>query len=418
MNFSKKKILLVLGFLAVVILMGYLIWQTFFKGPGLITPPEELAPTGTPQGLPTAGEGQPGQVVTTTEPGVVPESGPKPTPPIPGISATPSEIARGGLTIASTLVTAKTLNPTLSGDGRQVQYYNKEDGKFYKVSEDGDIIPLSDKIFHDVENVEWAPSKSKAVLEYPDGSNIVYDFNSEKQVTLPQHWEDFSFSTDSNQLVSKSIGLDPDNRWLITSNADGSKARAIEAVGENADKVINSWSPNNQVIAMYTEGIDFNRQELFFVGQNEENFKSTIVEGRGIQAKWSEKGDKLLYSAYNANSDLKPVLWIVNAQGNSIGTGRRSLELNTWADKCSFVGNDEVYCAVPNELEVGSGIFPDLADKTFDKLYKIDLKTGTKKLVAIPQNQYNISSLVVAKDESNVFFTDKNTNQIYKIDLK
>lgn len=415
MNFFTryKKIFLAIAFLAIVIVLGYFIYKLFFKQTAIIQQPG-TGPSTTTGGLPTSGTGGQ-QIGTTTGPGGIPTSpGVNPQTPTTIISPT----AQGGITKVSALNSGQSLNPILSSNGKDVQYYSKTDGKFYKINEDGEAVPMSDKVFYNVDNVTWSPSTSKAVLEYPDGSNILYDFNTNRQVTLPKHWEGFDFSSDSNQLVSKSIGTDPDNRWLIVSNSDGSKAQALEFIGENADKVISSWSPSNQTVAMYTKGVDFNRQELFFVGQNGENFKSTVVEGRGVEAQWSEKGDRLLYSVYSDNSDLKPELWIVNAQGDNIGTGRTDLKINTWADKCTFVSNQELYCAVPDSLERGAGLFPEMADKTQDSLYRINLTTGTKQLVAIPNGKYNISSLVVSGDQKNLFFTDKTTQEIYKIDLQ
>lgn len=419
MNFFSryKKVIYIIIFVLVIILFAVLLWRTFFKPK--ISPITTGTPTSSILGeLPTAGEG--GQQVSSTTPGTIPESATIPgiSGSIPSTTIQPSTVAQGGLTKVNILNAGQAISPLLASDGRTIQYYNQSDGKFYRLNANGEMVPLSDKVFYSVENVDWAPGGNKAVLEYPDGSNIVYDFNLQKQVTLPKHWEDFSFSKDSNQLVSKSLGTDPENRWLITSNSDGSSAKVIEYIGTNDDKVISSWSPNNQVIALYTEGMDFNRQQLFFVGQNGENFKSTIVEGRDVRAQWTPDGSRLLYSAYNNNSDLKPQLWVVGAQGENIGANRKSLEINTWADKCTFANANEIYCAVPENLERGAGIFPDLAKKTKDNLYKIDLTTGSRKLVAIPDGKFNINNVVVTSDQSKLYFTDQNNNQVYRVDLK
>jgi hypothetical protein len=419
--FNKyKKIVFILLFLAVVGIAGYFLWRLFFSGTVVVEIPS-TSDTGT-GGLPLSGEGGANVASSTNPDNLSPAdtiSRNNQTSPIdPNTGADiASAIARGGLTQVSGLSNDPTLGATMNPSG-QLQYYNQKDGLFYKVANNGDIIPLSDKVFHDVKNIDWAPNGQKAVLEYPDGSKIVYDFNTKKQVTLPKHWEDFNFSPSSNEIVAKSIGLDPDNRWLIISSADGSKARAIEEIGDNADRVISSWSPNNQTVAMYTTGVDFNRQELFFIGQNGENFKSTIVEGRGITSQWSKDGSELLYSAYNANSDMKPLLWAVNAQGNDIGSARRSLEINTWASKCSFYSATEIFCAVPENLEVGSGLFPDLAKKTKDNLYKININTGQKELIAVPNGSYNVSNLVVQPDGSKLYFTDETSGKIYQVKLK
>lgn len=421
MNFFSrfKKIFLVLGFLALVFLLGYLLWRFFFQT-SVSTPLNPDMP-GTISGLPSADLGSntgtdqtgTGAFPTNDEPG---NSGIVPGATGPGAND-PSPVATGGLTKTDVLNQSPSLDPTMSSDGR-LQYYDKNEGKFYKIDSAGNKTLLSDKVFHSVDTVIWAPDKNKAVLEYPDGSKTLYNFSTQKQVTLPAHWKDFSFSPDSNQLISKSIGLDPNNRWLVVSSDDGSKAVPLEEIGTQDKNVYPSWSPNNQIVAMYTQGVDFDRQEVFFVGLNGENFKSTIVEGRGFQSQWSTTGDRLLYSVYSTGDNLNPRLWIVDADTNTISQNRRSLDIATWANKCTFASDTEVYCAVPDNLQKGAGLFPELADKTKDSLYKIDLTTGSQKLIAVPDGSYNISQIIVGSDQDYLYFTDKFSGSIYKVKLR
>lgn len=421
MNFFAryKKIFLILAFLALIFLIGYLIWRLFFQA--VIAPSVSPTASGTPGGLPTAGLGS-STIINQTGPGGLPTSGePGTNTPLPGTGVPnlnePNSIAVGGITKTELVNRAPSLDPTVSKNGG-IQYYDRNDGKFYTIGADGKKVLLSDKVFHSVENVTWAPDKTKAVLEYPDGSKILYNFSTQKQVTLPAHWKDFSFSPSSDKLISKSIGIDPENRWLVVSNDDGSQAKALEEIGTQDKTVYPSWSPNNQIVALYTEGVDFDRQEVFFVGLNGENFKSTIIEGRGFQSQWSSDGDQLLYSVYNTRDDLKPRLWLVEANGNTIGQNRTSLDIQTWANKCTFATDTEVYCAVPDNLERGAGLFPELADKTQDSLYKIDLSTGTQKLIAVPDGAYNISQIVVPSGQDYLYFTDKFSGSIYKVKLR
>ena len=412
MNFFRryKKLFLIFAFLGLVAILAYLIWQVFFR----VNVPSPIA-TSTPTnigGLPTAEPGdntggssdQPGSLPGSTNNNGAPDAN------------TPSAVATGGLTKTKSIVNTPSLNPTLSSNNG-IQYYNQADGIFYTVDKNGKITKLSDKVFFDVEQVVWAPDKDQAILEYPDGNKILYNFKTEQQVTLPAHWEDFSFSPASNQIVAKSIGLDPENRWLTIAQADGSQAQNLESIGNNGDTVYDNWSPNQQIVAMYTKGLDFDRQEVYFVGLNGENFKSTIIEGRGFQPQWSTTGDRLLYSVYNSNDNLNPKLWIVDASGDTISQNRTNLGLATWADKCTFASNTEVYCAVPETLPRGAGLFPELADRTKDNLYKINLATGAQELIAVPDGAYNVSQIMVPTDGNYLYFTDKQTGQIYQIRL-
>ncbi|MHB8903576.1 MAG: TolB family protein [Patescibacteria group bacterium] len=413
MNFFTrfKKIFIIIIFLVLIGLIGFLIYRTFFKT--TIVSPVASSTPGIINGLPTAGTGTnnftdsngvgnlPGGQDQTNQAG----------------SDGKSDLALGGVTNIKTVTTVGTVNPTLNSNG-SVQYYNKDDGRFYSLDKNGKAVLMSDKVFYNVDKVVWAPAKDRAILEYPDGNKILYNFNKEEQVTLPAHWTDFSFSPDSNQIVSKSLGVDPENRWLMVSNGDGSQAKALESIGTKDKTVYPAWSPNNQIVATYTKGVDFNRQEIYFVGLNGENFKSTMIEGRGLQSQWSTQGDRLLYSVYNSGDNYLPRLWIVNAQGETINTGRTDLNLATWSSKCTFASNTEVYCAVPENLENGAGLYPELADRTKDNLYKIDLITGVKKLIAVPDGTYNISQIMVPENQDTLYFTDKKTDQIYSVQLK
>ncbi|MFZ4631750.1 MAG: hypothetical protein ACOYL8_00915 [Patescibacteria group bacterium] len=421
MNFFArfKKIFLIIAFLAIVFILGYFIWSLFFK----TTVSDVIQPdiNGTINGLPSANQGDNITGTDQTGPdglpiGVVPTNNSG-----IGLGALdankPSQIAIGGLTKTEVLNQSPSMGSTLNKNG-QVQFYDKEEGKFYKIGSNGTKVALSDKVFHSVQNITWSPDSDKAVLEYPDGSKTLYNFSTQKQVTLPAHWKDFSFSPESDKIISKSMGLDPENRWLVTSNDDGSKAIALEKIGTQDATVYPSWSPNNQIVAMYTEGVDFNRQEVFFVGLNGENFKSTIIEGRGFESQWSKTGDRLLYSVYNTDDNLNPRLWIVDASGDTISQNRRSLDLQTWSDKCTFASNTEVYCAVPNNLERGAGMIPALADKTEDSLYKIDLTTGSQKLIAVPDGSFNITKIMVPDNQDFLYFSDKFSGSIYKVQLR
>ncbi|HTX87125.1 MAG TPA: hypothetical protein VMC41_03635 [Candidatus Nanoarchaeia archaeon] len=411
MNFFAKyqRVFIIIGFLALVIGLGYLLYLVFVK-PSLPAAPAKPPTTATSTGkLPNAGVGVPVTPIATTAPSGIPISGNKP------IAAAK---ANGGVTQAPAINSAPTVSPTLSANGSGVQYYNQDDGKFYRVDSSGNVTPLSSQIFYNVSNVVWAPQKDKAIIEYPDNSKILYDFTAKKQVTLPSFWSEFDFSADGSQIVMKSANIDTENNYLAIANADGTGATPIEQIGANGDTVYDSWSPNNQTIAMYSQGIDLDRQEVFFVGKNGENFKSTVVEGRGFQPEWSTAGDHLAYSVYSSANNMKPELWSVDAEGDSIGANRLDLGVATWASKCAFANDTTMYCGVPQTLDAGAGLFPEAAQNTADNLYRINIQTGAKQLIAVPDGNFNMSNLSVTKDGSALFFQDDNTKLVHKVQLK
>jgi WD40 repeat protein len=401
-----KRIALVLLFIAITVGFGFALYRIIFGPPEpVVEPPPDVITNVPPGGLTPAGEGPAiGEDVVTERPEVE----------LPGVA----QIADGGITQVNPIATAPTTSATLSSDG-SISFYNRQDGKFYRMNDDGTVGSLSDKQFFNVDNATFDPAGSSAIIEYPDGSNIYYDFSTNKQVTLPRHWEDFDFSPQGNQIVAKSIGIDDGNRFLITSNPDGSGAIPIQELGNNANKVKVAWSPNNQIVATSETGRPFgvDRQEIYFVGKHHENFRSMIVEGLNFQPHWSPDGEQLLYSAASGLSNYKPRLWIVDAAGDNIGLNRRMINVDTWAEKCTFADVDTLYCAVPTDLPRGAGLQPAVADSTPDEIYRIDLVTGLQTRVAIPEGSHTVDSLMLTPDGSSLYFTDKGTGILNEIKL-
>jgi hypothetical protein len=402
-----KKILVILMFIGVIALVAFGLYYLFFRG--AVTPevppeinaneaitPLPIAPVGPPTG---AAPAAPGALVLP-----------------PGVS----EVANGDVTLTTPMTTTPTVGATMSSGGN-MNFYNQFDNKFYRMTEDGSMQALSGKEFHNVSNATFDPSGNKAIIEYPDRSKIYYNFETGQQVTIPKHWEEFSWDPSGNQIAAKSIGLDASNRFLVISNPDGSNARAIQELGSNADKVQVNWSPNNQIIGTSRTGESFGigSQEVYFIGQNHENFKSMVVEGLDFRPQWNPNGEQMLYSAASEYSDYKPLLWVVDAVGDDIGKNRRSLNVNTWADKCTFSDENTVYCAVPDSLPRGAGLQPAIVEEEGigDSLYKIDLNTGLQTKVAVPEGVHQIGKVMIAPGGQNLFFTDSVNGVINKIKL-
>lgn len=427
MNFFSrhKRAFLIILFIATVTGIGYLLFIVFFRD--LVPPSETETPTSSIENINKLPQAEIGSNINPANPGgTLPQTGdnttttPTSTTPsfIENFNPYVSNVAKGGLTNTEKLVDSPTSGQTFNSQNGNVQYYNRNDGKFYSVNKDGQITALSNKVFHNVKDVTWSNSGGKAVLEYPDGNKIVYDFDNKKQVTLPSHWEDFNFSSNGDKLTLKSLGLDKDSRYLAIANSDGSGGKIIEYIGDNEKSVYPSWSPNNQIVGMYTEALDYDRQTVYFLGTDNQNFKSMTIQGRGFQHQWSPKGNQMLYSVYSSDNEMKPGLWIVDAEGSQIGENRKRLNINTWAEKCTFSGNDEIYCAVPTSLEYGAGFLPSLSNQIPDQIYKINTKTGSQQLIAVPENDTTINNLFISPDGSTLYFTNKNDSSINKINLR
>lgn len=413
MSERSKKIIFAIFFVLFSVGMGYALFYLFFRA-GQPQPTVPAGPAGPTGQLPGAGVGGP-SAATPTTPGGLPTSAvafPPAEPLLPGQVAAPgrTHLLRDGVTQAV----------TPSPDGKGARFYNPEDGRFYRVASDGAITLLGEKQFFNVQDVDWGNKTDQAILEFPDGSNVFYDFQEKKQVVLPKHWEDFDFSPTDQKVAAKSIGVDVNNRFLISTNPDGTETKAIEPVGNNAELVHSAWAPNGQIIA-YSETGEAqpdNGQEIYFVGQNHENYRSLIAPGQGFLPIWSPTGKQLLFSVHNNDTGGRPSLWLTAGEPGSIGANRKRLNVQTWADKCAWAGDTDLYCGVPQGLPANAGLQRSDFTTLPDDVMHIDLVQGTVTKISTPDQTYPVRQPVLNRDRTKFIFTDAQTGKLYSYDLK
>ncbi len=380
----------------------YLVWR-----PEPVEPPTNVNVT-PPGGFPAVNEG--GPAPGTNEPGI-------------GVPVFPeaSLVADGGLTASPALTSGAALDPEVTSSGT-VRYYDAATCQFYEVDASGNRSRLAEATYCNVQDITWAGSKDKAVLEFPDGANIVYDFRTQKQYTLPQEMAEFSFSYDSSELAGKFLSDRTADNWIVAVNPDGSNLRGIEPMGDNADKVDVEWAPNNQVVALSRTGEAQGvfEQQVLLIGFNDENYRALNVEGRGFTPKWTPDGQRILYSAYSDQTDYKPMLYLVDGSVDRVGSNHQTLNLSTWADKCTFAGS-AAYCAVPQELPAGAGFAREMAQGVPDTVWRIDYTTGSTTVVGSPVNErgegVTTGNLTVSGDGRFLYFTDDATGILRSMQL-
>lgn len=417
MNPKLQRLLLIAGFVLVTIGFFVAIYFIFFRPS--TTPTNANQVGGNTNGLPGIGNGNINGVVIDNV-NALPNINGLPTP------SGPSLVANGGATATETVVPASASHLTTSGADGGLQYYDRQSGKFYRLSPDGlSKTELTDAVYNDVSQVTWAPGGGQAILEFPDQSKILYNFTTKKQTTIAKELNDFSFSPAADQLVSKYLdAADTTNQWLIVSKPDGSDALSVEHLGANADKVASAWSPNNQIIATYQKTTNSDQSEIIFLGAQGENFPSVTIEGRGFTPNWSPDGRRLLYSTYSETTDDIPHLYIMSGSTSTLGNGLIDLGLDTTADKCVFSGSGTtIYCAVPYYLDPGSGLQPELSAGVPDNIFRIDLTTGQSELIARPVDQslnqrFSAINLQLTGGDSYLFFTDTATGSVEKVKLR
>ena len=421
MQFERKRIILVVLLVVVTIGLAILVYNIFFKSDQdqYVIIDGQRVPIGQ---LPVIGPG--GQLYDplTGLPIEIDFRLPTTTAPSRPVAPEPDAVAQGGLTQVDRLARGDIKGVFPSTDG-QLKFYDQETGRFFRLNDRGEFELLTDKVFHNVDQITWDTRGNQAILEYPDGSNIYYNFSTGQQVTLPRQMTDFAFSyTDQAIAFEWYNEYNPDDNWLGVARPDGNEIRFVEPIGDKGDKVFPQWSPDNRYVAFYTKSEGLDLISVIPLGANNENFQSFDVYGRGFESQWSTDKQNLLYSVHTADSGRRPELWVTTISGNQVGANNRPLDLQTWSSKCTFGSTGaDLYCAVPQNLPPGIGWYPEQAVDYPDSFYRIDLQTGTQTLLALPagtRDNYSAQQLVLSADGSRLYFLDALDSDIYSIQLK
>lgn len=395
-----KVILRVIALFVVAGAIGTGLYFLFFASkPSVIETPDETPSTGNGGSLPSSPDAENGGNT----------GGGTETPGDSGTGSLPSSpVADGGPTTNYILTTSAVVAPTVTGSGT-VAYYDPGDGHFYTIDRNGSAKLLSDASFAEAESVTFSDSADEAVIEFPDGSNVAYNFNTGKQVSMPSHWEDFAFSGDGTSIATKSVAADPSARALVITSADGSTTKVVAALGSNQNLVDANMSPDGSVVAFSKTGDSgsaFGQQEIYMIDQEGNASGVLLVNGSNFTARWSPDSGHILYSVADASDDYRATLWYADKDGDRKTGTRQAVGLRTSADKCTFASNTTVYCAAPKEMPADGGASPSLITAN-DDVYRIDLNTLRVTLVATPSVATRMSNLSVGQNGSTLYYTDK-----------
>lgn len=414
----RKKQLLIIGFICAVIGIGFGLYYVFFRS--IFAP----APTQTAVRQPETSTERPKLPSSATTTVTIPEQQtpsnqqpgqnlpPEQTAPQPGLIPTEtSQIAAGGPTVATVITGAKTPSMIANRVQGGVNAYDSTQGAFVRMDNNGKTTYLTDRRFYNLSDIAWSSNGQEAVIGFGDGTNLYYDFSRNVAVRLPDQIKQPTFNTSGDKIAFKWVDpIDRDRNYVGISKPDGTGIKFVQALGYEADKIKVEWSADEQYVGTFRTGKNANAQEVLFIGQNQENYKSLVVEGLNFDYIYAPVGTKILYSTVSMNGDGNPRIYVADSSQNNLGAGFKT-NLATTVDKCAFSPDGlSAYCAAPQSLPAGSGLVPELAGATEDDIYRIDIATGTVSLISRPlidgHDRTSLSNLSVSADGKTLYCTD------------
>ena len=354
---------------------------------------------------------------------------PPPTPPLTQeerkrlFPSEEREVPPQATEIAKRLKIEKTLDlkaqaPTAALEGDKIVYFDKKTGEFYSASTSGtNITPLTQAGLKDVQKIVWSPRKDKAILYFPAEKNT-YDLIEKSQTPLDEHITVATFSPDGSKILYK---YDSDkSHALVQADPDGSNWKKIKDVGPG--NLVIHWYKSDR-IAYFSPPSGYSRSTIYTCDLNGKNMKIIASDNYGSNAKWSPDGSKMIFTTSPKESSSL-ILRLANGDGSDI----RNLQMNTLVEKCTFSSDSKtLYCAIPEPISARFVLPDDWYDKkviTSDSFWQIDTETMERTRIASVSDietlygkTFDASDLFISSDGTRLFFTARNDGKLYSLIL-
>lgn len=301
-------------------------------------------------------------------------------------------------------------------------YYSLRDKTIKRITFSGEESAVVMQSFTgEVKRLVYSPTfqGAQALIEQ-DGKRLWYylNFRSQTASAMKEGITRLSWNTLGDSIFYQYTDPKTGRQSLNMASFNGSNWRQLADLGQSDSFLatipqssrVSFWPKPNGLEATHLESIGMNSDIRTVLGEN--RFGSDYL--------WSPNGSLVIVSSLAAKGDVVPTLGIMNDTGGEY----RDLHIPTLANKVAWSrDNQTIYYALPGAFPTGTILPNDYFSKplyTKDTFWKMNLKTGKReRLVPLGEmNQaFDATDLFLAPDETSLFFIERQSNRLYRIEL-
>lgn len=305
------------------------------------------------------------------------------------------------------------VSPSLNKTGDKILFYKKGGGGLFSSSFDGrEQQKISNLTILGMVEAFWPLTKDRAAVFYLD-QEVLKGFlhiGTSSVAILPQEIKSFSWSPDGKSLAYL---LPKDDRLnLIIGDSSGKNAKIVFGTPLLDTKI--NWISADR-ISFQTAPSGLAPGFIFTFFRSSGTLNKIIGPLFGLTSLWSPDGSKVLISTTNsAGKNLKMAVGDIN--------GKTFLDLNikTVTDKCVWLNNNELYCAVPKVIFTET-VWPDQylqgEINPADLIIYLNLEKKESHEIFSEQS-FAISDLLIAKNKEYLFFVNRTDGTLWALKLK
>ena len=312
------------------------------------------------------------------------------------------------------------LGAAVSDDGT-LYYYSLDEKTLKKASMEGKdkSVLLSDLPGQPV-RVIWSPKKDRTLLllKQSNGQNLWHyaDLTTKTLVPLKPEMARLAWNNLGDKIFYQYTATN-NERTLNIANPDGSAWKKLASLSQ--DSFI-SPVPQSTAVSFWNRPSALEKTSFETIGLSGESRRVLLSEKFGADYLWSPNGEKVLVGVSNEKGGQNILLNMMNGNGGEF----QSLSLPTFVSKAAWSKDSRtIYYALPGGLPDSATLPNDYFDKpliTKDTFWKMDVGTGKKTrltdLKDVAQS-FDSSDLFMSPKEDILFFTDRVTHRLYRIDL-
>ncbi|MGK2848580.1 MAG: hypothetical protein ACSLEX_00730 [Minisyncoccota bacterium] len=326
---------------------------------------------------------------------------------------------------SATVVFTNPLNESLLGAtvsaNNRLFYYSLDDQSIKSASLEGkDKEVLMSHLPGTPERIIWSPKKDQALLLLKQGSMSLWhliDIGTKTLTPLKTEMSRIVWNNLGDKILYQYTDQVTKKRTLNISDPDGKNWKTLTDIKSDSfiapipqSTSISFWNKPNALEKTFFESISV-------LGGDR---RILLTEKFGADYLWSPDGDKVLVSATTSKGGGMVLLQSMNSNGGEL----KSLSVPTLISKAVWSSDGKtIYYALPGALPENVMLPNDYFEKpifTKDTFWKIDTSTGKQsRLVDLQDITQNIDSadLFLSPKEDILFFTNRNTRKLYRIDL-
>lgn len=314
----------------------------------------------------------------------------------------------------------EVLGASVGNDGH-LYYFSLTDKTLKKATLEGkNKTVLLSNLPGFIDRLVWAPQKDKVLvlIRNSTGTSIWHmaDLTTKTLVPLRPEMSRLTWNNLGDKIFYLFTDPKSGERSLNTASPDGSNWKELTRLGKNDFYI--SAIPKSTFVSFWSRPNALEETTFETIGLSGENRKQLLADKKGADYLWSPTGKSVVVSSSGEPEGL--MLSSMNASGGEL----RSLSIPTLVSKVVWnKGSDTIYYALPGNLPSASLLPNDYWSQplyTQDTFWKMDLSTGKKtRLVDLEDltESFDSMDLVLSPNEDILFFTDRKTRKLYRIDL-